>query len=303
MICSSAVKPLVLASMRKMLMSSIIVGSATVFSLSGAAYAQQPTLDLQAVAFSVNGVEYTNQDLSIAAVDFTDELQRVEPKDRREALINILIDMILLAEEAEKVEIQDDALFKRRMEHLRRLNLRNVYVSNIIRPQVKEDLIQEQYVQRLARFESEVQIRASHILVETEEVAKQLIVDLDGGKDFAELAKEKSTGPSGTSGGDLGFFRKGQMVEPFYNAAAALKTGEHSKEPVKTQFGWHVIKVVEISKTEAPTYNSIADQLRGQVFGNLFRAKVLTLREAAKVEIAEGQIPEGSVAEEEKKAE
>ena len=91
MICSSAVKPLVLASMRKMLMSSIIVGSATVFSLSGAAYAQQPTLDLQAVAFSVNGVEYTNQDLSIAAVDFTDELQRVEPKDRREALINILI--------------------------------------------------------------------------------------------------------------------------------------------------------------------------------------------------------------------
>ena len=303
MVRSSAVKPLVLASMRKLLLSSIIVGSATVFGLSGAAYAQQPALDLQAIAFTVNGVEYTNQDLSIASVDFVEELQRVEPKDRREALINILIDMILLAEEAEKVEIQDDALFKRRMEHLRRLNLRNVYVSNIIRPQVKEDLIQEQYVQRLARFESEVQIRASHILVETEEVAKQLIVDLDGGKDFAELAKEKSTGPSGTSGGDLGFFRKGQMVEPFYNAAAALKTGEHSKEPVKTQFGWHVIKVVEISKTEAPTYNSIADQLRGQVFGNLFRAKVLTLREAAKVEIAEGQIPEGSVAEEEKKAE
>jgi len=303
MIRLTAVKTLVFASMTKMLMSSIIVGSATVFSLSGAAYAQQPTFDLEATAFTVNGVEYTNQDLSVAAVDFADELQRVEPKDRREALINILIDMILLAEEAEKVAIQKDDLFKRRMEHLRRLNLRNIYVSDVIRPQVKEDLIQEQYVERLARFESEDQIRASHILVDGEDEAKQLIVDLDGGKDFAELAKEKSTGPSGKSGGDLGFFRKGQMVEPFYNAAAALKAGEHSKEPVKTQFGWHVIKVVEVAKTEAPTYDAIVEQLRGQVFGNLFRAKVLVLREGAEVKIEAGQVPEQPAGEEENKAE
>ncbi|MEP3630236.1 MAG: peptidylprolyl isomerase [Hyphomicrobiales bacterium] len=303
MIRSSAVKPLVLASMRKMLLSSMIVGSATVFSLSGAAYAQQSAFKLEDVAFSVNGVEYTNQDLSIAAVDFSDELQRVEPKERRQALINILIDMILLADEAEKVKIQDGNLFKRRMAHLRRLNLRNLYVTEKVQSQVTDELLQEQYVERLARFESEDQIRASHILVETEDEAKQLIVDLGAGKDFAELAKEKSTGPSGENGGELGFFRKGQMVEPFYNAAAALKAGEISKEPVKTQFGWHVIKVVEISKTEAPTYNSIVDQLRGQVFGNLFRAKVLALREDAKVEIAEGQIPEEPVAEEEKKAE
>ena len=303
MVRSSAVKPRALAFMRKVLLSSIIVGSTAVFSLSGAVNAQQPTFDLQAVAFTVNGVEYTNQDLSIAAVDFADELQRVEPKDRREALINILIDMILLSEEAEKAAIQDNDLFKRRMEHLKRLNLRNMYVTDVIRPQVNEELIQEQYVQRLARFESEDQIRASHILVETEEAAKQLIVDLGGGKDFAELAKEKSTGPSGENGGDLGFFRKGQMVEPFYNAAAALKVGEYSKEPVKTQFGWHVIKVVEVSKTEPPSYESISDQLRGQVFGNLFRTKVVSLREGAKVEITDGQVAEQPAGEEENKAE
>lgn len=303
MIRSSAVKPFILASMRNVLLSSIIVGSATVFGLSGAAHAQQPKFQPQDVAFSVNGVDYTNQDLSVASVDFAEELQRVEPKDRRQALINILIDMILLAEEAEKEKIQDDDLFKRRMDHLRRLNLRNIYVSKIIQPQVKEDLIQEQYVARLARFESEKQIRASHILVDAEDDAKQLIVDLAGGKDFAELAKEKSTGPSGKNGGDLGFFRKGQMVEPFYNAAVALKAGEHSKEPVKTQFGWHVIKVVEISKTEPPAYEAISDQLRGQVFGNLFRTKVLGLRESAKVEVTEGQIPEAPANEDEKKAE
>ena len=303
MICSSAVKPRALAFMRKVLLSSIIVGSATVFNLSGAAYAQQPTFDLKAVAFSVNGVEYTNQDLSIASVDFAEELQRVEPENRREALINILVDMILLADEAEKVDIQNNDLFKRRMAHLRRLNLRNIYVTEKIRAQVTEELIQEQYVERLARFESEDQIRASHILVETEDAAKQLIVDLDGGKDFAELAKEKSTGPSGKNGGDLGFFRKGQMVEPFYNAAAALKAGEHSKEPVKTQFGWHVIKVAEVSKTEAPTYEAIADQLTGQVFGNLFRAKVLGLRKDAEVKIEAGQVSEQPAGEEENKAE
>ena len=302
MIRSSAKKPSVFARLKKTALSTVIIGSAMVFGLSGLAFAQQSTIDLKALAFTVNGVEYTNQDLSVAAVDFADELQRVDPKDRREALINILIDMILLAEEAEKENVQDEDLFKRRMEHLRRLNLRNLYVTNKIRPQVTSELLQEQYVERLARFESEDQIRASHILVETEETAKALIADLDGGKDFAELAKEKSTGPSGKNGGDLGFFQKGQMVEPFYNAAAALKAGEYSKVPVKTQFGWHVIKVVEISKTAAPTYEAIVDQMRGQVFGNLFRTKVLALREAAKVEIAEGQIPQGA-AEEENKAE
>ena len=302
MIRSSAKKPSVFAHLKKTALSTVIIGSAMVFGLSGLAFAQQSTIDLKALAFTVNGVEYTNQDLSVAAVDFADELQRVDPKDRREALINILIDMILLAEEAEKENVQDEDLFKRRMEHLRRLNLRNLYVTNKIRPQVTSELLQEQYVERLARFESEDQIRASHILVETEETAKALIADLDAGKDFAELAKEKSTGPSGKNGGDLGFFQKGQMVEPFYNAAAALKAGEYSKVPVKTQFGWHVIKVVEISKTAAPTYEAIVDQMRGQVFGNLFRTKVLALREAAKVEIAEGQIPQGA-AEEENKAE
>ena len=302
MIRSSTKKPSVFAHLKKTVLSTVVIGSAMVFGLSGLAFAQQSTFDLKAVAFTVNGVEYTNQDLSVAAVDFADELQRVDPKDRREALINILVDMILLAEEAEKDNIQDEDLFKRRMEHLRRLNLRNLYVTNKIRPQVTSELLQEQYVERLARFESEDQIRASHILVETEETAKALIADLDAGKDFAELAKEKSTGPSGKNGGDLGFFQKGQMVEPFYNAAAALKAGEYSKVPVKTQFGWHVIKVVEISKTAAPTYEAIVDQMRGQVFGNLFRTKVLALREAAKVEIAEGQIPQGA-AEEENKAE
>ena len=302
MIRSSTKKPSVFTHLKKTVLSTVVIGSAMVFGLSGLAFAQQSTFDLKAVAFTVNGVEYTNQDLSVAAVDFADELQRVDPKDRREALINILVDMILLAEEAEKDNIQDEDLFKRRMEHLRRLNLRNLYVTNKIRPQVTSELLQEQYVERLARFESEDQIRASHILVETEETAKALIADLDAGKDFAELAKEKSTGPSGKNGGDLGFFQKGQMVEPFYNAAAALKAGEYSKVPVKTQFGWHVIKVVEISKTAAPTYEAIVDQMRGQVFGNLFRTKVLALREAAKVEIAEGQIPQGA-AEEENKAE
>lgn len=300
MIRSSVKISPVLAAVRKVILSSVVAGSAAVFGLSGTAYAQNPTFDLEAVAFSVNGVEYTNQDLSVASVDFADELQRVEPQERREALINILIDMILLAEEAERVNIQDDNLFKRRMEHLRRLNLRNIYVANIIRPQVSEDLLQEQYVQRLARFEAEDQIRASHILVETEDEAKQIIVDLGAGKDFAELAQEKSTGPSGKNGGDLGFFRKGQMVEPFYNAAVALKADEYSKEPVKTQFGWHVIKVVEVAKTEPPAYETIADQMRVQVFGNLFRTKVVSLREGAKVEIAEGQLPKDKAGEEDK---
>lgn len=302
MIRSSAKKPSVLSRMRKMIISSVVISSATLFGLSGAAFAQQPTFEPEAVAFTINGVDFTNQDVSIASVDFAEELQRVDAADRRTTMINIMIDMVLLAEEAEKVNVQDAPILKKRMEHLKRLNLRNFYVTDKIQPLVTEELLQEQYVERLARFTPEDQIRASHILVETEDEAKQLITDLDGGKDFAELAKEKSTGPSGKNGGDLGFFRKGQMVEPFYNAAVELKADEYSKVPVKTQFGWHVIKVIEVSQTEAPTYEAIVDQLRGQVFSNLFRAKIISLRENAKVKFASDQLPE-SAAEEEKKAE
>jgi peptidyl-prolyl cis-trans isomerase C len=126
--------------------------------------------------------------------------------------------------------------------------------------------IKARYDKEVAATPPEEEISARHILVETEEEAKALITELDAGKDFAELAKEKSTGPSAGQGGDLGFFTKGRMVPEFEAAAFEITPGEYGKEPVKTQFGWHVIKVEERRETAPPAFEEVADQVRQLVY-------------------------------------
>ena len=109
------------------------------------------------------------------------------------------------------------------------------------------------------------EFKARHILVETEEEATALIAELDGGADFVELAKEKSTGPSGPSGGDLGWFTPERMVPEFSNAVAALEDGAYSASPVQSQFGWHVILREDSRQSSPPPFESVGDVLKQQV--------------------------------------
>lgn len=262
-----------------LLSSSLIVSSAE------AEQAATPAIDANAVAFRVNGKDFTNLDLATASVDFVDELERIPPENRREGLIEILINMTLLADESRKQKIDETPEFKRREEQLRMRSLRNFYIRKFIHPQVTEEATQTLYVDLLARFKPQTELRARHILVDTEEEAKALIEELDKGKDFAELAKEKSTGPTGPNGGDLGFFTAQQMVPAFQEAAAKLKIGEYTKTPVKTQFGWHIIKLEETRQTTAPTYEQVKADLQNKVFNDVFQAKVSELRKTAKIEI------------------
>jgi len=133
------------------------------------------------------------------------------------------------------------------------------------------------------------QLKARHILVETEEAAKEVIVALDGGADFAELAKERSTGPSGPNGGELPPFTAGEMVPEFSDAAFAMEVGSHSKAPVQTQFGWHVIKVDESTMTEAPAKEAVEQQLRGELEQQAAAAVYQDLRQGAQIEILFGK--------------
>ena len=110
-----------------------------------------------------------------------------------------------------------------------------------------------------------LEFKASHILVETQSEAISLISELEGGADFAELAKDKSTGPSGPSGGDLGWFSANQMVAPFSQAVAALENGAFTKTPVQTQFGWHVILRVDSRESTPPTLESVRDVVKQRV--------------------------------------
>jgi peptidyl-prolyl cis-trans isomerase C len=128
------------------------------------------------------------------------------------------------------------------------------------------------------------QVKASHILVEEKELAQDLIKQLDEGAEFAELASEHSTGPSGKQGGDLGFFGEGEMVKPFSEAAFQLEVGEVVDEPVETQFGWHVIKVTDKRTQEPNSFEEMEDQLRQQVRQEAVQSIIADLREGAEVE-------------------
>ena len=130
------------------------------------------------------------------------------------------------------------------------------------------------------------QVRARHILVDTKEEAEKIIEELKGGADFAELAKQ-SKDPSGQNGGDLGFFGAGQMVPEFEKAAFALEPGQFTQEPVKSQFGWHVIKVEEKRMSEPPSFAEVEAQLRNYLMRQKFETVLAGLRDKYPVEIVD----------------
>ena len=135
---------------------------------------------------------------------------------------------------------------------------------------------------------------ARHILVKTRDEAVAIIAELDGGADFGELAKEKSTGPSGPGGGDLGWFSPAQMVKPFSEAAAKLEKGSYSKEPVETQFGWHVILLEDVRETTPPEFDTIKDKLTDAVVfdgRNLYEPEMMRQFRLTYYAIGRGQVP------------
>lgn len=133
-------------------------------------------------------------------------------------------------------------------------------IDDVLETALTDEALQSAYEAKYTSAEQETEYRAAHILVETEDEAKALITELEGGANFAALAQEHSTGPSGPGGGDLGWFSEGVMVQEFFDAAAKLEPGEVSA-PVQTQFGWHVIKLNETRVMERPTLDEVRDEL------------------------------------------
>jgi peptidyl-prolyl cis-trans isomerase C len=134
-------------------------------------------------------------------------------------------------------------------------------------------------------------VHARHILVKTKEEAEAIIKQLDGGADFQKLANEHTNDPSGkTNGGDLGWFGPGQMVPEFDKAAFALDVGKYTKEPVQTQFGWHVIKLEDKRAKQPPAFDDVKDQAKQAVIRDKYFAMVKELRAAAKVEIPDEKL-------------
>ncbi len=204
-------------------------------------------------------------------------------------LVEQLVNNALVTNAGRMADMAEDAEVRARIEEIEGIVIRQVFLQRTIDARVTEEKVQAAYDGYLMENPPEPEIVARHILVEEEDAAKALIVELDGGADFAELAKEHSTGPSGPDGGQLGAFVKGVMVPEFSDAAFAMEVGSYSKEPVKTQFGYHIILVEEQRMTEPPSLESLEPQLREQVSQDVIRELYAELRERAEVEILLGQ--------------
>ena len=165
-------------------------------------------------------------------------------------------------------------------------------IEGVMAEDVSDEELQAAYDAQYKDAEPEQEFNASHILVETKEEADAIKAELDGGADFAELAKEKSTGPSGPGGGSLGWFGPGMMVPEFEEAVAGMEAGGVS-EPVETQFGWHVIKLNETRTGEAPVLEDVREELETQVRQTKVQEAIESLTEAAEVDrsAAEGIDP------------
>jgi peptidyl-prolyl cis-trans isomerase C len=239
------------------------------------------------VVAKVGAIEVRESEMKYAIAGLDPQLANLPEDQKRVAALSSLIDVKLLAANAEKEGLQDDADFKQRIAYLTERELHNSFFKKHVVDSVTPEEIKARYDKEIAAIVPEDEVRARHILVKTEEEAKAVIADLDAGKDFIEIAKEKSTDPNKSEGGDLGYFSKGRMVPEFEAAAFALETGAYSKEPVKTQFGFHVIKVEDKRKQQPPALEQVESQVRQLVMRDKYIDLIEKAKAASPVEIAD----------------
>jgi peptidyl-prolyl cis-trans isomerase C len=259
---------------------------AAVLAAAPAAAEDAPAPDPNKVVATVNGQNITEAEVKLAEEELDPQLGQLPPDQRRANALSALIDIRLMAAEEEKTGIADTEDFKRRMDFLRLRALHSEFVGDKVAKAVTEAEVRARYDKEIAAAPAVNEVRASHILVKTEDEAKAIIADLDKGGDFEAIAKEKSQDPgSGASGGDLGFFGPGRMVPEFEQAAMALEVGQYTKQPVKSQFGWHVIKVTDKRPQQPPAYEQVRGDIRSIMLREKYFAEVTTLRKAADVKI------------------
>ncbi len=235
------------------------------------------------VLAKVNGVEIRQSDVALAEEELGPSLAQMDPATKDENVLAFLIDMKIVAKAAEDKKVEDSEDFKKRLAFTRNRLLMDSLLASEGKAATTDDAMKKVYEDASKQITGEQEVHARHILVETEDEAKAVEEELKKGADFAELAKKKSKDPGASDGGDLGFFTKDQMVPEFSAVAFALEPGKIS-DPVKSQFGWHIIKVEEKRNRKAPDFDQVKGQIETYVTRKAQADYVGKLREAAKVE-------------------
>lgn len=277
------------SSLRLMRAVSLVALLASVPAASAQAQSEA-IANANAVVASVGDETITEADLAFAAEDMAQDLAQMPPEERRAFLVRILIDMKVMSKAAREAGMDQTEIFAQRQKYLEERALRRAYFNEAIAGAVTEEAARAEYDAFVQQFEPEDEIRASHILVEDEAKANDLKAQLDGGADFAELARENSIDPGAANGGDLGFFGRGMMVQPFEAAAFGLANAGDVSAPVQSQFGWHIIKLAEKRQSAPPSFEQVAAQIQNQLLMRSFSEKVEELMDGVEIVIEDPEL-------------
>jgi peptidyl-prolyl cis-trans isomerase C len=232
----------------------------------------------------VNGVEIHQSDLSMAEEDLGQNAPPMPDDQKKDYLIAYLTDIILAAKAAEGMKIPDQKDFKSRLAYNRNKLLMETVLQSEGKAAITDQAMRKVYDEAVKQMAGESEVRARHILVATEPEANAILAEIKKGTDFAELARQKSKDPGAAAeGGDLGYFSKEQMVPEFAEVAFKLDKGQLS-DPVKTQFGWHIIKVEDKRTKPAPDFAQVKDQVETFVMRKAQADFITKLRDGAKIE-------------------
>jgi peptidyl-prolyl cis-trans isomerase C len=245
-----------------------------------AAQAAQP----DKVIAKVQGVEIRESDLAMAEEDMGQQAQQLQGDAKRDALVSYLADVIIVAKAAEAKKVTDQKDFKNRIAFIRNKLAMEMLLVEEGKTATTDAAMKKVYDEAVQKAGPEEEVRARHILVPTEDEAKAVLAEIKKGTDFAELAKQKSKDPGAAAeGGDLGYFGKSQMVPEFAEAAFKMNKGDVS-DPIKTQFGWHIIKVEDKRNKPAPTFADVKEQIETFVARRAQAEYIAKLRQTAKIE-------------------
>ena len=236
------------------------------------------------VVARVDGSVITEGDLALAAEDPALSLPSMEQAQKRDVVVGYLVDLKIGSKAAEAAKIGEGPAFARKLAYFRDKLLLDEYLDREVKKAVTPEAMRKLYDDTVKNLTPEQEVRARHILVESEDEAKKALARVKGGEDFAKIAADLSKDPgSKGDGGDLGFFTKERMVQPFSEAAFKLEPGQVS-EPVKSQFGWHVIKLEEKRMQQTPPFEEMKEQVEAYLTRKTQQDLILALREKAKVE-------------------
>ncbi len=236
------------------------------------------------VVAKVGPTELHASDLADAAQTLPEELRGMPPATLYPMLLDQLIDRRIIVLAARKQGLDKDPAVQKQIERSTDNAMQNALLSRDIAPTLTDDAIKARYERDFANKSGDEEVHARHILVPDEDQAKAIIAQLKAGGDFAELAKQNSKDPGAASGGDLGFFKKSDMLPEFADATFALKVGEYTQTPVKTRFGWHIIKLEERRAAPPVTLEQVRDEVRQGLIQDGVSKVLTAAREGVKVE-------------------